>query len=133
MSLNNSGQHFSLHFVILWFVESYPKPMIFTICICILFNILRIPCNNFYHWAMNLTEHSCQFIHVLKICYSITLLLDLIHSWPWLPLRAHLTKVIHILSFGADMGFFGVLVWLVLLLMLTVLFVSVNGLFVVDG
>ena len=29
--------------------------------------------------------------------------------------------------------FLGVLLWLVLLLMLTVLFVSVNGLFVVDG
>ena len=61
----------------------------------------ELPCNNLYHWAINLTEHFCQFTCAQN---TITLFLDLIYSLPWLHFRAHLTKVIHIISFGAYMG-----------------------------
>ena len=131
----NSKQHCSLHLVILWFVESYTKHMIFTICIWILFNILRItvlklkslrPSSywtflSIYTYAQKLLyDNTIAGFNTLVALITFESTSDKGHTYPQFLCRHGFV-------------FWGVLLWLVLLLMLAVLFVSVNGLFVVDG
>jgi len=94
----------------------------------------ELPCNTIYHWAINLTKHFCQCSQscAQNLLYDNTIpgfntLIALI------TFQSTFDKGNSYTPFWCRHGFLGVLLWLVLLLMLTVLFVSVNGLFVVDS